>query len=74
MAKTFLMINKKHFWSIIFATVAIIKKLSAEKEVLYQTPKKVRWGWFPHSNTVPGVSGVSIFFIIFIYFHCCIAS
>ena len=66
MAKTFLMINKKHFWSIIFATVAFISWSSAEKKVLYQTPKNVHWGWFPRSNTVPGVAGVSILFLLFL--------
>ena len=71
MAKTFLMINKKHFWSVIFATVVLI---SAEKKKLYQTPNN-HWGWIQKSNDVPDVFPVSIFLFLFcIYFDCFIAS
>lgn len=63
MAKTFLMINKKHFWSIIFATVVLISCSSAEKKKLYQTPNN-HWGCFQKSNNVPGVFPVSIFFFL----------
>ena len=72
MAKTFLMINKKHFWSIIFATV--ISWSSAEKKKLYQTPNN-HWGWLQKSNGVPGIFMVSIFlFVFFIHFDCFFAS
>ena len=65
MAKTFLMINKKHFWSIIFATVVLISWSSAEKKKLYQTPNNF-WGWFSKSNNVPEVFSVSIFLFLFL--------
>lgn len=65
MAKTFLMINKKHFWYIIFATVVLISWSSAEKKKLYETPNN-HWGWFQKSNNVPGVFRVSIFFLQFL--------
>ena len=65
MAKTFLMINKKNFWSIIFATVVLILWSSAEKKKLYQTPNNHHWGWFQKSNNVPGVFRVSIFFYFY---------
>ena len=67
MAKTFLMVNEKHFWSIIFATVVLISWSSAEKKKLYQTPNN-HWGWIQKSNDVPGVFQVSIFLFLFLSF------